>query len=118
MPNYRDQTAKQKCRQVWREFVQIATRQLPSEGHVTAWKFYECEVLTMRAMMYLIARNSFTFIAVMSGNEVYDASARYLDTGGPVGAEKARQFYPNAKIAVQIGLVLRVILLVAAIKYR
>ena len=90
MPSYKEQTSKQRCHQVWREFVHTATRRLPSEGHVTAWKFYECEVLTMRAMMYLLTRNLFTLVAVVSGSEVYDVGEKYLSEGGPVNAEKAR----------------------------
>ena len=59
--------------------MQTAARRLPSDAHVNAWKFYENEVLTLRAMMYLLARNLFTFIAVVFGSEVYDAAERYLD---------------------------------------
>ena len=80
--------------------MQTAARRLPSDAHVTAWKFYESEVLTIRVMMYLLARNLFTCIAVVSRSEVYDAAERYLDKGGPVGADKARHFFPYAKLAL------------------
>ena len=113
-----EDSKKAKCHKIWHEMVGLTLRRLPSESHASAWKFYENNLLAMRTMMYMLARNIFTLLAVVSENEIYDHTAKYLrEDGGPARADLAHAVLPYAKFTLQALLVARAVLFIASWKW-
>ena len=76
------------------------------------------EILEIRTIFGLAVVVYSSVTNMVMGAEVYDRTESYLNDGGPANADLARKVFPYAKIANQILLITRMVVLVLSIKWR